>query len=414
MDYKFKCNIDEKEYDKFVKSLPSTSFMQTPAWSKVKTTWKHDFVGLYQKEKLVCGAMVLKRNLILGKKLFYIPRGFAIDYKNKEILETFVSELKKSAKKEGAIDIKIDPFICFNEDNIQNIRKNKGMEIRKTFSSDTDSIVKELESLGFKHGGFKKEVNAYIQPRYTMAISLKDKDGNFYDKEALRRTFPKNTRNYIGSYQEERGVEFSYSTNKEDVKDLVSVLHCTEQRQHIALRSENYFKKLMECFPNKAVLFFARVNLDKYISFLKADMKANENKKEFCEKQIKEAEEIKKEYGNKPLAGATIVMMPTCKSGIKTASFLYAGTNTKILPSLKITNGLMFFRLCYCLDNGCDYCDLGGVDGSLEDHLSTFKSKFNPNVLELVGEFDLILSKFWYAMFNLGMDARKLIRKLKK
>lgn len=414
MDYKFKCNIDEKEYDKFVKSLPSTSFMQTPAWSKVKTAWKHDFVGLYQKEKLVCGAMILKRNLILGKKLFYIPRGFAIDYKNKEVLKLFVSELKKYAKKEGAIDIKIDPFICFNEDNIQNIRKNKGIEIRKSFSSDTDNIVKELEGLGFKHGGFKKEVNAYIQPRYTMAISLKDKDGKFYDKEALRRTFPKNTRNYIGSYQEERGVEFSYSTNKEDVKDLVSVLHCTEQRQHIALRSENYFKKLMECFPNNAVLFFAKVNIDKYISFLKADMKVNENKKDFCEKQIKEAEEIKKEYGNKPLAGATIVMMPTCKSGIKTASFLYAGTNTKILPSLKITNGLMFYRLCYCLDNGCDYCDLGGVDGSLEDHLSTFKSKFNPNVLELVGEYDLVISKFWYSMFNLGMNARKIIRKLKK
>ena len=42
----------------------------------------------------------------------------------------------------------------------------------------------------------------------------------------------------------------------------------------------------------------------------------------------------KEEYGNKPLAGATIVMMPICQNGIKTASFLYAGTNTNILPSL--------------------------------------------------------------------------------
>lgn len=414
MNYIFESNIDEKEYDDFVKSFPSTSFMQTPAWAKVKTAWEHDFVGLYLKDKLICGAMILKRKLFFGKKLFYIPRGIVADYKDKKSLKVFVDKLKIYAKKDGAIDIKLDPFICFNEDNIQNIRKNKGLEIRKSFSNDTQNIVKELESLGFKHGGFKKEVNAYIQPRYTMAISLKDKDGNFYDKETLRRTFPKNTRNYIGTYQEERGVEFSYSTNKEDVKDLVSVLHCTEKRQHIALRSENYFKKLMDCFPNNAVLFFARVNIDKYIKFLKADMKANENKKEFCEKQIKEAEEIKKEYGNKPLAGATIVMMPTCKNGIKTASFLYAGTNTKILPSLKITNGLMFYRLCYCLDNDCDYCDLGGVDGSLEDHLSTFKSKFNPNVLELVGEYDLIISGFWYAMFNLGMNVRKIIRKIKK
>ena len=410
MKYQFKLDVDEKEYDKFVRNFPSTSFMQTPAWSKVKTAWSHSYVGLYENDKLICGAMILKRNLFLGKKLFYVPRGFVVNYSDKKVLTKFIDEIKRYAKENGAIDIKIDPFICFNEDNIQNIKKNKGVEIRKSYTNNTEEIVKELKKLGFVHGGYKKEVNAYIQPRYTMVISLKDQDGKFYEKEELRRTFPKNTRNYIGTYHEERGVTFSYSKNKDDVKDLISVLHCTEERQHIALRSEKYFKKLMVCFPENAVLFFARVNIDKYVEFLKKDMKEHENKKEFCEKQIKEALQIKEKYGNNPLAGATIVMMPTCTSGIKTASFLYAGTNTEILPSLKITNGLMFYRLCYCLEEKCDYCDLGGVDGSLEDHLSTFKSKFNPNVLELVGEYDLIISKFWYKLFNLLMNIRKFIR----
>lgn len=410
MKYQFKSGIIESEYDEFVTNFPSTSFMQTTSWATVKSAWEHDFVGMYNKEKLVCAAMILKRKLFLNKKLFYIPRGLVIDYKNKTLLKEFTLSLKEYAKKEGAICIKLDPFICFNEDNIQNIRKNKGIDVRKSFSKNTNEIVNNLKELGFKHGGYKKEVNAYIQPRYTMAISLKDINEKFYEKEQLRRTFPKNTRNYIGTYHDERGVEFSYSTNPEDVKDLISVLHCTEERQHIALRSETYFKKVMECFPKNAVLFFARVDVDKYIKFLKEDMKKNENKKEFCEKQIKEAENIKKEFGLKPLAGATIVMMPTCKTGTKVASFLYAGTNTKIFPSLKITNGLMFYRLCYCLDKTCDYCDLGGVDGSLEDHLSTFKSKFNPNVLELVGEFDLIINKFYYSLFNLGMKILKFIR----
>lgn len=410
MKYQFETCISKKEYDAFVKSFPSTSFMQTSNWASVKSAWAHDFVGMYEKGNIVCAAMILKRDLFLGKKLFYIPRGLVIDYKNKELLETFILELKKYAKQNGAIDIKIDPFICFSEENIQNIKKNKGIEVRKSFTKDTNEITSNLKEFGFIHGGFKKEVNAYIQPRYTMAISLKDINGKTLDKEELRRSFPKNTRNYIGPYQEERGVEFDFSTDPKDVKDLVSVLHCTEERQHIALRSESYFKKVMECFPDNAVLFFARVNIDKYINFLKKDMKENENKKEFCEKQIMEAKKIKKEYGLKPLAGATIVMKPTCNTGTKVASFLYAGTNTKILPSLKITNGLMFYRLCYCLDNGCDYADLGGVDGSLNDHLSTFKSKFNPEVLELVGEFDLVISKFWFGLFNLGMKIFKFLR----
>lgn len=410
MKYVFKDNIKKEEYDDFVKNFPSTTFMQTSSWSLVKTAWESSFVGMYDNEKLVCAAMILKRKLFLNKKLFYIPRGFVIDYKDKKLLESFTENLRDYAKKNGGIDIKIDPFICFSEDNIQNIKKNKGIEVRKSFTKDTKEIVSNLEKVGFVHGGYKREVNAYIQPRYTMVISLKDKDENLYEKEALRRTFPKNTRNYIGTYQEERGVEFSYSKNKDDVKYLISVLKETEKRQHISLRSENYFKNLMDSFPDNAVLFFAHVNIDKYIKFLEKDMKEHENKKDFCLNQIEEAKKVKEKYGNRPLAGATIVMMPTCNNGIKTASFLYAGTNTNILPSLKITNGLMFYRLCYCLDNGCDYCDLGGVDGSLEDHLSTFKSKFNPNVLELVGEYDLVISKVWYGLFNLGLKTLKFIR----
>ena len=408
MKYEFKTNIDKEEYDLFVKNYPGTSFMQTSSWANVKNAWDNSLVGMYENEKLVATALILKRNLFLGKKLFYIPRGFVIDYKNKALLKEFVTNLKKYAKKDGAIDIKIDPFICFNEDNIQNITKNKGIKVNKSFSEDTEEINNNLKELGFIHGGFKKEVNAYIQPRYTMVISLKDENNNFYDKETLRRTFPKNTRNYIGTYQEQRGVSFSYSKNKEDVKDLISVLKCTEKRQHIALRNENYFKKLMENF-NEATLFFARVDIDKYIEFLQKDMIDNPNKKEFNEKQINEALKVKEKYGNKPLAGATIVMMPTCKNGTKIASFLYAGTNTEILPTLKITNGLMFYRLCYALDNGIDYCDLGGIDGSLRDHLATFKSKFNPNVLELVGEYDLIINKPMYKLFNTLMKIRKYI-----
>lgn len=191
MKCQFKTGIDEKEFNLFVKNFPSASFMQTTNWAKVKTAWDHDFVGLYEGKKLVCTAMILKRNLFFGKKLFYIPRGFVIDYLNKDLLKEFVFELKEYAKKDGAISIKIDPFICFSEDNIQNIKKNKGIGTRKSFVNNTKEIVANLEELGFKHGGYKKEVNAYIQPRYTFAISLKDINEKTYDKEALRRTFPK-------------------------------------------------------------------------------------------------------------------------------------------------------------------------------------------------------------------------------
>lgn len=408
MQYTFKTNIPLDEYTTFVQNHPSTSFMQMPQWATVKDfSWKGNRIGLYQDTTLVCSALVLERTVFLNYKILYIPRGFVIDYTNKDLLQTFVNEIKKYAKKEHALTVKIDPFICFHEDNIQNIKKKKDIPVRQCFTKDNAIIHQNLLDVGFVHAGYKKEVDAYIQPRYTMAIALKDFDGNPYTPDTLKKTFPKNTRNYVGKYHEVRGVSFSHSQNKEDVEKLIALLHSTEQRQNITLRNADYFRHLMESYPNEAVLFFASVNFDQYISFLENDLKEHPNKEEFTNKQITEAKRLKEKYGNEAIAGATIVMLPTCKQGTKVASFLYAGTNTEILPSLKITNGLMFYRLCYCLEHGCDYCDLGGVDGSLEDHLSTFKSKFHPNVLELVGEYDLIIHKPLFKLFNIALSIRK-------
>ena len=92
MKYQFESGISKQEYDDFVKFFPSTSFMQTSNWSLVKSAWDCDFVGMYEKGRLVCASMVLKRNLFLGKKLFYIPRGFILDYKNKELLKETIDK----------------------------------------------------------------------------------------------------------------------------------------------------------------------------------------------------------------------------------------------------------------------------------------------------------------------------------
>ena len=99
MKYIFKTNIDKKEFDNFVENYPSTSFMQTTKWSQVKKSWNPDYVGLYEKDKLICTAMVLKRKLFLNKYLLYIPRGFVIDYTDKKLLNVFIDELKNMLKR---------------------------------------------------------------------------------------------------------------------------------------------------------------------------------------------------------------------------------------------------------------------------------------------------------------------------
>ena len=63
---------------------------------------------------------------------------------------------------------------------------------------------------------------------------------------------------------------------------------------------------------------------------------------------------------------------------------------------------------------GYDYADLEGVDGTFDDYLSKTKAKYNPVVLEFVGEFDISINKFWYFIFsNFSVQLKKLYRLVK-
>ncbi len=69
MKYIFKSNINKDEFDLFVKSFDSTNFMQISPWANIKSSWNSDLVGMYENEKLVCSALILKRKLLLNVQL---------------------------------------------------------------------------------------------------------------------------------------------------------------------------------------------------------------------------------------------------------------------------------------------------------------------------------------------------------
>jgi len=121
---------------------------------------------------------------------------------------------------------------------------------------------------------------------------------------------------------------------------------------------------------------------------------------EFLQDQQEKTIKLIEERGDSVITSAALVVLPPNKEGIKMAEFLYAGNDVSLLPNLKINNGLTYYRLLYCLENNYHYANLGGVDGSLEDHLSVFKSKFNPLVIEFIGEYDLPVNKILYVLIS--------------
>ena len=101
--------ITNKEFKKFADNHPQITFHQTKEWADLKAhnNWKSYYLGLKDKNKIVAATMILSKTLpIIKKNMFYAPRGFLIDYHDKNILKIFTEEIKKFAKKENGNYVK--------------------------------------------------------------------------------------------------------------------------------------------------------------------------------------------------------------------------------------------------------------------------------------------------------------------
>ena len=57
--------------------------------------------------------------------------------------------------------------------------------------------------------------------------------------------------------------------------------------------------------------------------------------------------------------------------------------------------------------DGIIWANMGGVEGTLDDGLTKFKSNFNPTIEEFIGEFNLPINKPLYKLANFAYDYRK-------
>ena len=149
---KFISNINEEKYEEFMKKNDFAHFMQSYRWGKFQekaTNRKAYYLGVVDdKDNLLFACMGLKKKLYFGYSYLYLPRAFCIDYKDKELLEFFIKEVKKFSKQEKIIFLKIDPAFVLTK--VSNDEK----KIEK--AEDKEMFFKTLTSLGFISLGLNK------------------------------------------------------------------------------------------------------------------------------------------------------------------------------------------------------------------------------------------------------------------
>ena len=397
--YTFKTNIKEEEYNKFISKFSYSNFMQEKSWANVKNNFDNILCGVYDDKKLVAACSILVRHISKGISMFYIPRGYLIDFKNTKILKFMTDNIKELAKKHKVYVVKIDPNFCVSE----KLFKNQNIEFH-IYSNDFEEKHNNIINLGYKHTGFIKDIHKNIQPRYQMAVPLINENNEFITYDELLKTFKSKFRYYLGDYHTKRGVYFTSSHDKKDVKEFVQLLKHTEKNKNIRLRNEEYFDKIIDNFKDRVCILFGKVNLETYLKFLEE----NNGKKD----EINQVKDLIKTRGKEITLSSALLILPN-NEGYRCSEYLYAG-NDLTLNKLNVSGGIALEAAKISIENRCHYCNLGGISGTLDDSLTKFKSKYNAVILEFAGEYDLIINKPKYIFINKFKPILKKIYRIVK
>ncbi len=195
-----------------------------------------------------------------------------------------------------------------------------------------DTFVEKMRKHGLRHLGYSLVMHETIQPRIQLELPTKDYDS----------LIPKKTRKKIrNSFN--KGVIVKNEGNQVD--SLVKMVNFTESRHGIELRNQAYFEHLLNAFKEDACVLSAYLD-DQLIS------------------------------------SGLIVKSKDM------AEILYSGYDDDF-KQYNSTYPLRYEAIKWAQEQGCKYFSFGGVEGSLDDGLTMFKSSFGPLVKVFIGEFNL-------------------------
>ena len=400
---KFLTDINNEKYTEFIKSHKHGNMMQAIEWSAIKNTWGAVRIAVSDdKDNIIAAAQILTR-----KGLWYVPRGPILDYNNKELLEFFLTNLKKFAKTKQAKLVKLDIPVAVKDEKLTNF---KDVDVNRS----NDELIKTFKSYGYNHKGFSLDMSSTIQPRFNTVTKL---------EQPVPDLFSKDTRRLIRD-ADKKFVEVR-RCGKENLDDFLFALACTEKRKNISLRGREYFENLLDTFGDNALLYISYINVEKAL-------KECHNRKENLEKEIEELGEKspkKKRTLEEQVAGTDklialfngLEIEDKSKDQVISAAItiaygnhaeiIYAGMNedfAKLPAQYKVFSDTMK----KAQEMGISEVSMGGIEGSLNDSLLGFKSKFSPNIVEYYGEFDLVISHVFNLMYNYGLPLRRKILKL--
>ena len=230
--------------------------------------------------------------------------------------------------------------------------------------ADNEAFKKELAGFGFKCMQSGKNFEG-LQPRFVMHLDVEGKS-----EDEVLASFTQSHRRKVRTGPK-KGVEVRIC-GQEMIPEFTRIMVETGLRDNFVTRDEKYFSNMLKNLGEHCRLYMAFLN-------------------------------------DEPIAGTLAIWF-----GDK-VWYLY-GASSNVHRETMPNYLLQWEMIRWAIEKKCRIYDFRGVSGDLDESnplygLYKFKKGFNSELTEFIGEYDLVISPFWY---NFLKVATKAFRKLNR
>ena len=415
--------INEKEFDKFARKFENKCYLQSSNVGNLRRRngWDAYYLGVFDDNKLVAATLLLGKMRHL-KKEFYAIRGPLVDFRNKEIFDFLIDNLKKFVKEHQGYMLRIDPYV-------EELSVDKdGNPTGKFDNSDIKNILK-------KHGFIETKAEKMLDTNQAKFMYVLELNGSIED---IMKDMESKTRQMIRK-NEKNGIVIRFGS-KGDIPLFSDIMKNTGERRGFVDRGEKFYSDMYECLDkdNMISLVFAELDTDlakEYISKDREEIEKakkereinrkngtlNEKKAQAKEKEEEiqlekltkkeiELDELAKKYGNKITIGAILFILyeneVAALSGGCYAQF------RDYQPFYTIN----YEMIKYGIEKGYKrynfYAIINKLDKNDEQYgIYEFKRGFGGHVMQLIGEYVLPVDKMLYNFLNTAKKIKKICKK---
>ena len=412
--------LTNNEFNLFTGTYPYFSIYQTSEYGFLMNTQNYTtvFLGMVDEfDKIHAASLILiEKNSMF--KYAYAPKGFLIDYNNKELVEEFTNLIKDYLNKKKIMAIKINPMI---------IKSSYDYRTNTTHvNPEFESQLEFLKSLDYYHLGFNNLFEAF-KPRYDAIIDL---------NKPITTLFGNMNKNFKNKVKgaDKNGIRIIKGTDKE-------IDYLYDEVKNKYPRDKKYFEDMLYFFKKREMIdyYYAKLDTNAYLINVQ---KRYQKQMEMCNKlnnelfkkvgrnntklinnkifQENKLNELKNElvYATKLLKespeGVVVATMIIAKYRDEVYIFMdgynkdFKRMNAKHLMTWKLIE--KYSKEKYKRFN------LGGmtnpnIKNEKYKGLNEFKLSFNARCVEYVGDLELITSPGIYNLYRNSKPIRYILKR---